>query len=115
MYPELLEELGAHLGEALIRAGMGPERAAEVAFGCVEFVRKEWGGRTIYVPQAEGVDLDARNQEIYQRYLQHWPIPKLAKEYDRSEMRIRQILHQVRLARRQPAQEGGLFPEFEEA
>lgn len=99
-YPELLEELGGHLGEALTRLGTPADRAAEVAFACVEYVRKEWGGRTLYVPQAENVELGERNLEIHRLWrFEHWPIPKLAKEYDLSEMRIRQILHQVRLAR----------------
>lgn len=113
-YPELLEELGGHLGEALAKGGLSPERAAELAFDCVEFVRHEWGGRTLYIPQAEGVELAERNLEIHQRWRHElWPIPRLAKEYGRSEMRIRQILHQVRLSRKQPGILGGLFPEFE--
>ncbi len=115
-YPELLEELGGHLGEVLKAKGLEAERAAELAFDCVEYVRKEWGGRTVYIPQAESVELAGRNQEIYQRWrFEFWQVSRLAREYDLSEMRIRQILHQVRAARRQPVQPGGLFPEYQGA
>ena len=113
-YPELLEELGGHLGEALERGGVPAERAAELAFACVEFVRKEWGGRTIYIPQAENVEMTERNAEIYRLWCRgHCPIPTLAKNHGLSEQRIRQILHQIRLQRSQPAVGGCLFPEYE--
>lgn len=112
-YPELLEELGGHLGEALERGGIPAERAAELAFVCVEFVRKEWGGRTLYIPQAEIVEMTKRNAEIFRLWRwEHYPIPRLAKDHGLSEQRIRQILHQIRLQRSQPVVDGCLFPEY---
>ena len=111
-YPELLEELGGILGDALVRQGLKKDLAAEIAWDAVESVRKAWGGRPVYIPKAELFELAGRDQEIYELYrFQLWPYLALAKKYDRTEMRIRQIIKRVKLARRQQVEpQGTLFP-----
>lgn len=101
-YPELLEELGGLLGESLVRHGLKKDQAAEVAWEAVEHVRLAWGGRPLYIPKAEQIELAARDQEMYELFqFAMWPYAALAKKYDRSEMRIRQIIKRVKLTRRQ--------------
>ena len=111
-YPEILEELGAHLGEALVKRGLGRDVAAEVAWSAVEWLRQPtaWGGRSVYIPRSEQIELRARDLEIHHRFVfEHWSYALLAKTYGLTEMRIRQILARVRQQRRQRVEEGGLF------
>lgn len=111
-YPELLEDLGGILGESLVKRGMRKDQAAEVAWEAVEHVRRIWGGRPVYIPKAEQIELAERDQRIYDLF-QHqlWSYAGLAKEFDRTEMRIRQIIKRVKLARRQKVEGSGtLFP-----
>jgi len=101
-YPEVLEDLGGILGEALVKHGMKKDLAAEIAWDAVEYVRQAWGGRPVYIPKAEQIELAARDQELYELFqFRLWSYSALAKKYDRSEMRIRQIVKRVKLARRQ--------------
>lgn len=110
-YPELLEELGGILGDALVRHGLKKDQAADIAWDAVENVRKAWGGRPVYIPKGELFELAGRDQEIYELYRQLWPYLALAKKYDRTEMRIRQIIKRVSMARRQQVEpQGTLFP-----
>jgi len=112
-YPEILEELAAHLGEALVKRGLSKEVAAQVAWESADWLRQPtaWGGRSIYIPRAEQIELRARDLEIYHRQVfEHWSYPLLAKTYNLTEMRIRQVLARVRQQRRQRVEAGGLFP-----
>lgn len=111
-YPEILEELAAHLGEALVKRGLAKDLAAVVAWESAEWLRQPtaWGGRSIYIPRAEQIELRARDLEIHHRKVfENWSYPLLAKTYGLTEMRIRQVLARVRQQRRQQVEEGGLF------
>lgn len=101
-YPEVLEDLGGILGEALVKHGLKKDLASEIAWDAVETVRKSWGGRPVYIPKAEQIELSARDHEMYDRFQRSlWPYAALAKTYNLSEMRIRQIVKRARMARRQ--------------
>lgn len=112
-YPEILEELAAHLGEALVKRGIPKDQAAEIAWESAEWLRQPtvWGGRPVYIPKTDQIELRARDLEIHHRFVfEHWSYALLAKTYGLTEMRIRQVLARVRHQRRQPVAEGGLFP-----
>jgi len=112
-YPEILEDLAAHLGEALVKRGVEKDLAATVAWESVDWLRQPtiWGGQPIYIPKAGGVELRARDLEIHHHFVfDHWSYTLLSKTYSLTEMRIRQILARVRQQRRQRVDVGGLFP-----
>lgn len=46
-YPEILRATHNEIVEALVEAGVANEAAAEIAIQVVEWIRKNWGGRTL--------------------------------------------------------------------
>ena len=73
------------------------QQAAEAALSIAEAARRELGGGRIYVPKGREWELSRRDREIYAKfrgdnYLQ------LAREYNLTEMRVRQIIELRRKA-----------------
>lgn len=101
-YPEILIDLGELLSNRLLALGLSQEKAAEEAFEITEYVRKHWGGQDLYIPKGKHLEL----QEKYERVFEAWRArgfhPEITQEFDLSMMRLRQIVHSMRLARRQP-------------
>lgn len=99
-YPELLRtiatDLFLQLGELPSTRELGDEQLARVAFSVTEHVRRELGGTTHYIPMGESHDLSVRDQEIFDKFRGDYKV--LAKEYEMSEMRIRQIIERCRRA-----------------
>jgi len=111
-YPEVLEDLGGMLGDALVRHGLKKDAASEIAWEAVEGVRRSWGGQQVYIPRGEEWARATRDQEIYALFqFEKWPYLALARKYDLTEMRVRQIIHRVKSQRCQRIEpRGGLFP-----
>jgi Mor family transcriptional regulator len=92
-YPALLAEMATWLAEALI-VDLGATRAAEVAVDAVEHVRRQLGGRNLYMPAGSPWLLDHRDQEIRTAARAGETLPALASKHGLSLRRIRQILAQ---------------------
>lgn len=71
--------------------------AAEAAFAIAEEARRELGGGHIYIAKGQEWELSLRDREIYAKFRGD-NYAQLAREYDLTEMRIRQIVTRCRLA-----------------
>lgn len=100
-YPVLLESVGEKIAQQLVTKGLSQEGASDVAFAMTEFLRKEWGGQRIYLPQSEYLELNERNIRILQRLRDGESYQEIAMDLHLSEERIRQIERASRLARSQ--------------
>jgi Mor family transcriptional regulator len=94
-YPEILADLADQVGVKLVDAGVGTERAADIGFAVAEHVRKHWSKHPFYLPAGVAYELSLRDREIYERYDGH-NHTELAKAYDRTVVRIYQIIKRVR-------------------
>lgn len=86
------------------RLKLDHDRASEAALSIAEAARAELGGGHIYLPKGQAWELSHRDREIYAKFRGD-NYAQLAREYNRSEMRIRQIVERCRRAdiqRRQP-------------
>lgn len=94
-YPELLADLADQIAAKLIEAGIDIERAAEIGFGVAEHVRIHWSGQSLYFSKGVQYDLSRRDIEIFEKFdgTNH---EVLAREYNRTVMRIYQIVKAVR-------------------
>lgn len=95
-YPEILGDLAAIVGEALVRRGTAIEAAAEVGYEAAEYVRQRWGGQPVYLTKGLHYDLSKRDLEIWRKFNGH-NHAELAREHELSVMRIYQILKRVRI------------------
>ncbi|NMG48253.1 transcriptional regulator [Azoarcus communis] len=71
--------------------------AAEAAMSIAERVRKELGGGFHYIPKGRDYELSHRDRAIYGKFRGD-NYQQLAREYDLTEMRIRQIVERCRAA-----------------
>ncbi len=94
-YPEILEDLVAHLVEELTAAGLESAKGREIAWNASERIRKTWSGMNIYIPKGRDFDLSKRDYEIYRRWNGDNKF-QLCREYDITEQRLYQILKAVR-------------------
>jgi Mor family transcriptional regulator len=94
-YPEILADLADQIGMKLVGAGLDEVRAADIGFDIAEHVRKHWGKHPFYLPAGVAYELSLRDREIYERYDGH-NHDELAKAYDRTVVRIYQIIKRVR-------------------
>lgn len=94
-YPELLADLADQVALKLSEHGVDPEKAADIGFAAAEHIREHWGGQPLYMPKGVVYDFSRRDLEIFERFNGHNHV-ELAKEYDRSVMRIYQIVKAVR-------------------
>lgn len=110
-YPERLREVAYHLYASLLRtdALRSLERSAlaEMALRQTERLSQEMGGGNFYMHKGLAFRLTQRDREMCSKFNGR-NYHQLAREYDLSEMRIRQIIDEWQreeFARRQ----GGLF------
>lgn len=96
--------------DVLVADGMDAERAATLGLKVAELLRKDWGGQKMYFSKAEELELQVRDLDIYNRFHgRREEASALAKEFNLSEERIRQIVQMV-TARERARRQGGLFP-----
>jgi len=105
-YPEALQLIALAVYSSLSARKTEHQAAAEAAFAASESVRQQIGGAKIYIPKGEYYEADRRADEIYQRFNGR-NSASLAREYDLSEERIRQICAERMLAER-AARQGNL-------
>ncbi len=97
-YPEVLADMAQSIA-ASVRKNLPElpmERVVDVALGATEFVRIKHGGGAIYLGKGESYENSLRDKEIWalfkgNNYLQ------LAKQFDLTEMRVRQIVGFMKL------------------
>lgn len=110
-YPERLREVATHLFESLLHMeclrGLDRKVLAEMALQQTEHLSLEMGGGNFYMHKGTAYRLTQRDREMCAKFNGR-NYHQLAREYDRSEMRVRQIIdawQKEEFARRQ----GGLF------
>lgn len=96
-YPELLADIARAIYTRLTnnsRVKLEHPLAAEIALDVAEYVRKNIGGVAVYIPRGLGYELSIRDQKIYEEFTgDNYHL--LARKYDMTEMRVRQIVGQI--------------------
>jgi Mor family transcriptional regulator len=110
-YPEILLDLAACVALALERAGIGKDKAADIAFEAAEHVRRCWHGMPVYIPGAAHLDLAPKYQKIYERWVAGEPVESLAREYSYSVQWIRVVVRSARLDKSHKVECKALFDE----
>jgi Mor family transcriptional regulator len=112
-YPERLREVAHHLFDALLREdslrGLDRRVLAEMALKQTEHLSMEMGGGNFYMHKGLAFRLTLRDREMCRKFNGR-NYGALAKEYNLSEMRIRQIIdawQREEFARRQAGLFGG--------
>lgn len=110
-YPERLREIAEALYTVMIQdeklQKLGRPHLAELAMEQTEYLSQTFGGANFYWHKGTGHRLNQRDREMCARFNGHNYL-ELARDYHRSEMRVRQIVdswQRAEFARRQ----GGLF------
>lgn len=111
-YPEVLADIARTVHERLmVRARLAHQDAAEIALDVAEHVRKNIGGVATYIPRGLSYELSLRDRQIWSEFKgdNH---AELARRYDMTEMRVRQIVAQAARVDR-AARQQALFPDPE--
>jgi Mor family transcriptional regulator len=93
-YPEVLADIARTIHEVLMldpRTKLAHQVAAEVALSVAEHVRKNIGGVATYIPRGMIYELTLRDREIWKDFKGD-NYAALARQYDMTEMRVRQII-----------------------
>lgn len=90
------------------RLKLDHQTANEGALAIAEAARRELGGGNHYIPKGTDWELSRRDREIYAKFHGN-NYDLLAREYDLTEMRIRQIIDRCRRADIR-ARQAPLFP-----
>lgn len=106
-YPEILADLADQVAVKLVALGIEAERAADVGFAAAEHMRAHWAGQSFYLPKGVQYSLSRRDIEIFEKFNGR-NIDQLAREYDKTTMRMYQIIKAVR-AEMQRKNQGSLF------
>lgn len=96
-YPEVLTVIAQVSYDFLMIHRIPHESASDLAMLLSERIRKEFGGSAPYIPKAEKYLGSKRDYEIFDRF-DGSNYASLAREYDLTEMRIRQIIQATRAA-----------------
>lgn len=110
-YPERLREIAEALYTVMLQderlQALGRAHLAEMALAQTEHLSQTLGGGNFYMHKGTGFRLSQRDREMCARFNGH-NYAQLARDYQRSEMRVRQIIdtwQRAEFNRRQ----GGLF------
>ena len=96
VYEDICRHIAAVLSKLPSSHQISPELAADVALAVAEHIRKDWGGQKIYFSKAEELALQQRDLDIYNCFNGRTSeMVALARQYDLSEERIRQIITMV--------------------
>jgi Mor family transcriptional regulator len=96
-YPEVLADIAREIHARLMDHPMVKLEhpiAAEIALAVAEHVRKNIGGVQTYVPRGIGYELSIRDREMFQKF-DGTNYHELAREYNMTEMRARQIMNHI--------------------
>ncbi len=104
-YPELLQDIADKAALFLAKEGLDESRAKDLGHALAEHVRREWGGQMQYIPKGITYECTQRDLEIFGKFNGD-NYDRLAREYELSEMRIRQIVNAVREAEMRKRQSG---------
>lgn len=107
-YPEVLADIARTVHEVLMehpRTRLAHQVAAEVALTVAEHVRKNIGGVATYIPRGMSYELTLRDREIWSDFTGD-NYAALARKYDKTEMRVRQIITTAMRIDRQARQKG---------
>ncbi|WP_153117412.1 Mor transcription activator family protein [Rhodocyclus tenuis] len=95
-YPEILAAIATSAYAFMTeRLSLDHQVAAEASFALAEKVRADIGGCMIYLSKGQAWELSMRDREIYAQFTGD-NFAELARRYDKSEMRIRQIVAKCR-------------------
>jgi Mor family transcriptional regulator len=111
-YPEVLADIAREIHARLMddpRVKLPHQVAAEIALGVAEHVRRNIGGVSLYIPRGHAYEATQREQQIY-RDFKGDNYQELARQYDLTEMRIRQIVNQVGAVERAKRQQNLFEP-----
>lgn len=111
-YPEVLRTMAVELYVQLtstpaLAAVLPANDAALMAFRVTEAVRQTHSGMSFYIGKGVQYECSARDREIYSRF-NGMNYVELARQYDLTEMRVRQIINACREEDRRRRQ-GDLF------
>lgn len=106
-YPELLEQVGQVIFRHLRHYDVARDSAISMTFSIVEAVRTEIGGVQQYIPRGLSYELSQRDQEIWNKFTGD-NYDKLAREYQLTEMQVRNIVKRAR-ARDTATRQGSLI------
>jgi len=97
-YPELLEIAARTVHRVLTEhVGIEDGAATKAAMQCAEAIRGELGGTSLYIPKGASVELSHRDWELYAQFTGD-NVDGLARSFDLSVVRVRQILARCRAA-----------------
>jgi Mor family transcriptional regulator len=96
-YPEVLTVIAQTSYDFMVSNQLPQDRAADLAMLLAERIRKEFGGSAPYIPKAEKYLGSKRDREIFDCF-DGSNYAVLARQYDLTEMRIRQIVQASRAA-----------------
>lgn len=97
-YPEALALIANAAYTWLIEhMSIDHQRAAEAALSIAERARKELGGGHQYIPKGRDYELSRRDRQIYAKFRGD-NFTQLAREFELTEMRVRQIVDRCRKA-----------------
>jgi Mor family transcriptional regulator len=111
-YPEVLADIARTIHQELMvdpRVKLPHQVAAEVALNVAEHVRKNIGGVATYIPRGMSYELSLRDRQMWGEFKGD-NYAELARKYDKTEMRVRQIIGQAMKADR-AARQHNLFGE----
>lgn len=106
-YPEVLADIARTIHHRLMldpRIKLEHPIAAEVALEVAEHVRKNIGGVATYIPRGMSYELTLRDRQMWQDFKGD-NYAELARKYDMTEMRVRQIIAQALKADRAARQQ----------
>jgi len=96
-YPEVLADIAREIHRQLMedpRTKLPHPVAAEMALSVAEHVRKNIGGVNVYIPRGHVYEATQREQQIYAEFKGD-NYHQLARKWQLTEMRIRQIIEKV--------------------
>ncbi|TCS38488.1 Mor family transcriptional regulator [Paucimonas lemoignei] len=101
-YPEVLADIAREIHSRLMDhplLKLEHPIAAEVALGVAEHVRKNIGGVATYIPRGLGYELSVRDRQMFEEFTGD-NYHQLARKYELTEMRVRQVIaHVMRIER----------------
>lgn len=98
-YPEIYDSMGQVVVRQLHNMGMPAAEAKQGAINIMEAIRTELGGGGFYLAKGQKHDLSQRDMQIYERFndTNHF---QLSREFDLTEMQIRNVIKKVTAAMR---------------
>lgn len=106
-YPEQLIDIGNIIAEGIAQTGVEGDRIASLTFKITENIRSQCGGAAFYLSRGRRYELSQREEKIWREF-DGTNYYQLAKQYDLSEMQIRNIVKRAK-DRDRALRQGKLF------